>query len=265
MGAYDIHTYPNEEEVRNGSYQSMVKAYKDAAPASKDMLMGELGFKYVTSSTLSNQNIQRIAADKYASDDSNMFVYDAFYGIDIADAMIQNMLAGYTGNILWDMDDAMYNVGGANSTKLKRWGFWNILGSEKFEKPADENIRPWFYPVSLLCRYFPQGTAIHQIGLPDKVGLWAVTGEINGKYSIAIVNSSRVAYSVNLKMEAGILLQNLKYYQYLSGEGSSFTAKLNADGFAQPEITGQSLNLVNKGSKQLEVSAQSFYLITNME
>lgn len=265
LGACDIHTYPNEEEVRNGSYRGMVKAYRDAAPASKEMVMGELGFKYVTSSVLSNQNLQRIAADKYASDDSNMFVYDAFYGIDIADAMIQNMLAGYAGNILWDLDDAMYNVGGANSTKLKRWGFWNILGSEKFEKSADEDIRPWFYTASLLCRYFPQGTTIHEIGLPDKLGLRAIAGEKNGKYSIAIVNSGKVMYSVDLKMEAGILLQNLKVYKFVSGDGSAFTANVSPEGFAQPLTTGQVFHLTNGESEKLEIPAQSFYLITNLD
>ena len=76
IGAFDIHTYPKETEVRDFSYQKMVKAYRDAAPASKEMLMGELGFKYDPASDLGKQNVQRIQADKYASDDSNMFTYD---------------------------------------------------------------------------------------------------------------------------------------------------------------------------------------------
>jgi hypothetical protein len=264
IGACDIHTYPNETEVRDGSYQKMTATYRLAAPASKEMLMTELGFKYATGSTLGVQNGQRIAADKYSSDDCNLFVYDAFYAIDIADAMIQNMLAGYAGNILWDLDDAMYNVGGYGSTKLKRWGFWNILGAEKFENAADENIRPWFYTASLMCRYFPKGTVIYAVNLPDKFGLRAIAGKYNGKYTIAIVNSHKVAYTVNLKMENGAMMENSKIYQYKAGEGANYTAKTDADGLALPE-TSATINFSGNVSKELSVPAQSFCLITNME
>lgn len=265
IGTYDIHTYPNESEVRDGTYSKMVKAYRDEVPASKEILMTELGFKYAATSILGKQNLQRIAADKYASDDSNMFVYDAFYGIDMADAMIQNMLAGYGGNILWDLDDAMYNVGGAGSTKLKRWGFWNILGTEKFENPSDENIRPWFYTASLLSRYFPRGSKIYSMSLPNKYGLRAVAGEIKGKYSIAIVNSHTVSYSVDLKMENGKELKDLRVYNYQSGVGKNFTGKIDQDGFAQPESTSQTFNLANGAANVLAIPAKSFCLITNID
>ena len=265
IGAYDIHTYPTETTVRDGSYQTMIKAYKSAAPASSDMLMTELGFKYGTLTDLGVQNALRIAADEYTSDDSNMFVYDAFYGIDMADALIQNMLAGYAGVILWNLDDAMYNSDGSNSTKLKRWGFWNILGAEKFENAADEDIRPWFYPMSLMCRYFPQGTSIHSMTLPPKVGLRAVAGEYDGKYTIAIVNSNTVKYTVNLKMEKGLEISGLSVYKYQSGKGSLFTGALDTDGFAEPDSTGVTYDLRNEAAKQLDVPAQSFCLITNMD
>lgn len=265
IGAFDIHTYPKETEVRDFSYQKMVKAYRDAAPASKEILMGELGFKYDPASDLGKQNAQRILSDKYASDDSNMFTYDSFYGIDIADAMIQNMRAGYAGVILWDLDDAMYNLSSAGSNKLKKWGFWNILGSEKFENPSDENIRPWFYPMSLMCRYFPQGTKIFSVTLPDKVGLRAIAGEKNGKYTFAIVNSHTVAYTINLRMTDGILIPNVKTYNYVSGKNAAFTGILDTDGFAKPETTGITLDLQGSASRQMDIPAQSFCLITNMD
>ena len=265
IGAYDIHTYPKETEVRDGSYQKMVKVYRDVAPASKEMLMGELGFKYDASSELGKLNTQRIAADKYASDDSNMSVYDAFYGIDMADAVIQNMRAGYGGSILWDLDDAMYNKGALGATTLKRWGFWNILGAEKFGNPDDENIRPWFYPLSLMCRYFPKESKIYQVTLPDKVGLRAIAGEKDGKYTIAIVNSHTVSYSVNLRMENGITISNAKIYNYQSGKNAAFTGALDANGFAKPETTNATIDLQGDALKQLTIPGQSFYLITNMD
>ena len=265
ISAFDIHTYPNETEVRDGSYQKMVQTYRNAAPSSKEMLMGELGFKYAASSELGKLNAQRIKADKYTSDDSNMFIYDAFYGIDMADAVIQNMRAGYAGNILWDLDDAMYNFPSNGSEKLKRWGFWNILGSEKFENPNDENIRPWFYTMSLMCRYFPKGTKIHSVDLPDKVGLRAVAGEKDGKYTIAIVNSHTVSYSVNLRMENGIEISNAKIYKYQSGKNEAFTGAVDSNGFAKVEISGETIRLTGDAFRKMEIPAQSFFLITNMD
>ncbi len=265
IGAYDIHTYPEETQVREGSYQTMVKAYKNSAPASREMLMAELGFKYAPASALGQQNAQRILKDPFASDDSNMFTYDAFYGIDMADAVVQNMLAGYAGCLLWDLDDAMYNIDGGGSTKLKRWGFWNTLGSEKFDNPADENIRPWFYPMSLMCRYFPQGTKIFDVALPDKKGLRAVAGEKDGKFTIAIVNSNFTSYDINLKMENGALLSAINSYRYISGNGASFTGKTDTNGFASPDETNITIDFKTGSSKKISVPAQSFLLFTNMD
>jgi len=265
IGAYDIHTYPSEVEVRNGTYKNIVKAYKNAAPPEKEMLMTELGFKYSSGTDLAIENALRISKDPYASDDSNMFIYDAFYGIDVTDAMIQNMLAGYSGSLIWDLDDAMYNINGGSSTKLKRWGFWNILGSEKFENAGDENIRPWFYPVSLICRYFPTGTSIHDVITPAKKGLRAIAGEKNGKFTIAIVNSNFVAYDINLKMESGETIQSISVYKYLSGKTSAFTGKTDENGFAVPEETIGSIDFSSDKSKKINIPGQSFILLTNME
>lgn len=264
MGAYDIHTYPNETVVRDATYQALIKAYKNAAPSTKEMLMGELGFKYSGSSTLGIENTRRINNDPFSSDDSNMFIYDAFYGIDMADAIIQNMLAGYSGVIVWNLDDAMYNFDGGSSTKLKRWGFWNILGEEKFGNTNDENIRPWFYTMSLMCKYFPEGTKILGVELPAKKGLRAVAGEKDGKFTIVIVNSHTVDYTVNLKMDNGSSLNNAMHYKYISGKGKQFIGKIDGNGFAVPEESGKTIDFTNDKFMQLAVPAQSFQVFTNM-
>jgi hypothetical protein len=265
MAACDIHTYPTEAEVRSGSYANLIQAYKDEVPPSKDMLMGEFGFKYSSTSTLGIENEARENSDPYASDDSNMMTYDAFYGIDVTDALIQNMLAGYTGIILWDLDDAMYNIDGGSSTKLKRWGFWNILGSEKFGNASDENIRPWFYPVSLMSRYFPSGTKIFNVTLPDKKGLRAIAGTKNGKYTIVIVNSNYVDYSINLGMENGIAIPLLKSFKYISGDGADFSGPVDLNGFAIPYDTGVTLDFSNEKKINISIEGQSFLMFTNME
>ena len=119
--------------------------------------------------------------------------------------------------------------------------------------------------MSLMCRYFPQGTKIFQVTLPDKVGLRAIAGEKNGKYTFAIVNSHTVAYTINLRMADGIQLSNVKIYNYVSGKNAAFTGALDADGFAKPATSGITLDLKGSASKQMDIPAQSFCLITNMD
>ncbi|SBW06876.1 hypothetical protein [uncultured Dysgonomonas sp.] len=261
IDAYDIHTYPTDEQVKGGSYKNVIAAYRNLVPENQHMIMGELGYKYDPNTYLGQQNLQRIANDPHASDDSNMMIYDAFYGADMADAVIQNMDAGYNGIILWNMDDAMYDNG---DNKLKRWGFWNILGDERFGGLADEAIRPWFYPMSLLCRYFPQGSTIYKTQVPDKQGLHAIGGMKNGKYTIAIANSHTETYSVNLKMDAGIILTNAKWYKYEAGSGSQFTGPTDNNGFAVA-YNQQTTDFSNNRSVQLTIPAKSFLLITDFE
>lgn len=262
--AYDIHTYPTEEQVRDGDYQNMIAAYSNAIPDGMEMIMGEVGFKYKASSELGAENKQRINDDPYASDDSNMFIYHSFYGIDIADAVIQNMLAGYSGVVVWNMDDAMYNIDGGSSTRLKRWGFWNILGEEKFEDPGDEAIRPWFYPMSLLSKYVPRGSEVLEIELPDKKGLRAVAVRKGDKYTIAIVNSHFVEYEVQLAAASDLELSDINGYKFIAKEGDQFDGPVNSDGFAVPYESNISFSLEMNGGHGLTIAPRSFYLFTNM-
>jgi hypothetical protein len=264
IAAYDIHTYPSETQVRSGDYQEMIEAYRLAAPANKPMIMGEVGFKYPADSELGQENRRRIDADPYASDDSNMFTYDAFYGIDMADVVIQNMLAGYAGVIVWGLDDAQYNIDGGSSTELKRWGFWNILGEEKFQDPEDESIRPWFYTMSLMSKYFPKGTKIFEIELPNKKGLRAIAGEKDGNYSIAFVNSHFGGYSVQLGSEQGNSLDGIKVYEYISGDGADFEGPTSEKGFAIPLESGVSFSFTEGQREEVVIAPRSFKLFTNM-
>ncbi|WP_296944378.1 hypothetical protein [uncultured Dysgonomonas sp.] len=261
IGAFDIHSYPTDDQVKGGNYKKVIAAYRDLVPDNKDMIMGELGFKYNANSDLGKENLERIANDKFAGDDSQMMVYDAFYGVDVADAIIQNMDAGYNGVILWNMDDAMYDDG---TDKLKRWGFWNILGEEKFESVKDEEIRPWFYPISLMCRYFPQGATIFKAQLPNKKGIQAIAAMKDGKYTIAIANSHAVSYDLNLKMDAGLTLSNANCYSYVAGDGAEFEGKTDTDGFAVP-YTKETIDFSKGKTFPLTMKGYSFVLITNMD
>ncbi len=94
------------------------------------------------------------------------------YGIDVADAVMQTAACGYSGCVVWMLDDAMHmNEPG----KLKIWGFWNILGEERYGA-GKERIRPWYYAMSLLCRYFPQGAQILASGVSGVGGVRSMFG-----------------------------------------------------------------------------------------
>lgn len=266
MELYDIHVYPKQQLIRNGEFAEMIRNYKKVTPEGKRLVLGEIGFKYTeVDADLKQENEEAIANDPYAGNDSNMMVYKAFYGIDMADAIIQSMREGYSGALVWSMDDAMYNSpddGDWSTTKLKRWGFWNILGEELTGVASDEDIRPYFYPVSLLTRYFPAGSDIYHVELPNKRGLRAVIGSYNGKYTIAIVNSHYTSYDLVLKSDE-IQSLTLDKYTYKSNANGTFEGALNADGFASPIETAIKLDF-SKGV-EMNLEGESFVLFTNME
>jgi len=266
---YDIHTYPEQSFVRGDQYKKMLDEYKSVVPEGKQIVMGEIGFKYYRDDIdLKEENESRIANDPYASTDCNMFVYDAFYGVDMSDALVQCMMAGYGGSLIWDMDDAMYNLPdynageGYDAKKLKRWGFWNILGEEISGNSTDEDIRPYFYPVSLLCRYFPPGSEIYSVDLPNKKGLRAVAAQKDGYYTIVLVNSNYVTYENLLLMADSMpVLTKVNTYKYLSKSGAEFTGKTDENGFPKPEVEDITLDL-SEGIA-LTMEGQSVVIYTN--
>ncbi len=266
VGLYDIHVYPKQLIVRNGDYTEMLQAYRDVTPEDKRIVLGEIGFKYTeVDADLKAQNEEAIAKDPYAGDDSNMMIYEAFYGVDMADAIIQSMRAGFSGALVWDMDDAMYNSpdnGDYYTDKLKRWGFWNILGEEHCGDASDEEIRPFFYPVSLLCRYFPAGSDIYHIELPVKKGVRAIMGAKDGKYTIAIVNSHYTTYPLVLKSDFMAKVTMNKYH-YKSNSDGTFDGKVDENGFATPKESNVSLDF-NAGV-EMTLEGESFILFTNMD
>ena len=58
----------------------------------------------------------------------------------------------------------------ANSTirteDVKIWGMWNILGEEVFGDASQEELRPWYYTWSLMCRHFPAGCDVLACEVP---------------------------------------------------------------------------------------------------
>ncbi len=255
LTCYDVHSYPSGDIVKSGEfsklYRPMVKATE---PFGKPFILGELGLKY--KGALGEKNKALGKADPYAGEnDSNMFVYDFFYGIDVADALIQSLNVGIDGIIVWDLDDAMHTVGDTGEkSKLKRWGMWNILGTEICNNPDDENIRPWFYPWALMSRYFPEGTKIIKTDETNVDGLRVVSG-LTGKdaVSIAIINNASNDQEIAYSMDG--LSSELKFKKYVY---TNEMRLVDADGFPVPVKEAIAL------PERIEVPANSFILFTSV-
>ena len=227
IGLYDIHTYPSKYTVSTNQYYDIIKAYRDCVPAEDKIIIGEIGLKYVApeDKNLNELNISRAKSAKYASlDDSQMSVYDFSYGLDMADALIQTVRAGYSGTVAWMLDDAMHSNEAPD--KLKIWGFWNIFGDEFFGADQ-EKIRPWFYAWSMLCRAIPSGcnTLYSESDTPSSIKC-AYTQK-DGKYSIILLNITDAAIDIRLKGAPSHTAKGVKTMIYSENSLNSIETELS--------------------------------------
>ncbi len=258
VGLYDIHTYPSKITVNSGEYTDIIKAYKNSIPEGKKIVMGEIGFKFVeeADSLYNQENIRRAKAKKHASlEDSQMFVYDYMYGTDMADALFQTINSGYSGSVVWMLDDAMHSNEAPD--KLKIWGFWNIFGEEQFGA-EEENVRPWYYAWSLLCKYIPAGSKIYKVDITGDSNIKAVVSEKEGKYMLAIVNVSKEEKDIKLESSNMPELTGCKKFVYADG-----TLKTEGDYLLLPNEENLKLNL-SKG-EQFTMPAESLVVYTNFD
>ncbi|MDY0104582.1 MAG: glycosyl hydrolase [Lentimicrobium sp.] len=201
IGLWNIHIYPYPNDIRSGSFESKIQNWHNILGKDKKLVLGEIGMKYKAGTPEHAENLRRAKEDPMQKSDTtgsaNMFVYDYFYAIDIADIYIQCMRGGMSGACSWVVCDAMFTSSGQ---KMKRWGLWNIFGT-KMGNPADEDIRPWYYTLSLMSRYFPKGTDILTVDASSYEGVRAIAGTYQGHKTIAVVNNSATARSVKFTME----------------------------------------------------------------
>lgn len=257
FGLYDIHTYPSKITINSNDYTELIKSYKDAIPAGKKIVMGEIGLKFVepADSLYQQEMLRRAAAKPFASiDDSQTFVYDYMYGIDMADAIMQVANAGLSGAVAWMVDDAMHSADGRDD-KLKIWGFWNILG-EEFFGAEDEVVRPWFYAWSLMTRYMPTGCDVYASRVSGNPYVKAVAVKHEGRTMMAVVNVSKKPQNVLLK--ADTILVNCKEFIYAEGR-----LKKQGETSVLPNNTYQELDF--HGGKELEMPGESLFLFTDFE
>lgn len=258
IGLYDIHAYPGQEEVRSGRYSELLERYKRHIPKGKKIVLGEAGYKYSheADSLLMAEYKRRAERHPFTKgSDCNMLCYDYFYGLDMPLLAMAVMNNGYSGVAAWMLDDAMHSSGDSGKTEdIKIWGMWNILGKEVFYKSGEEEIRPWFYSWSLMCRYFPAGTDILRslVASTDK-DIHVVAGTYEGKLTVAMVNVGQKDRHIRLTLPQ--TMENASLYVYEEGNMLK-----DADGFPLPQKAG--LKLEEYGTT---LKAQTFLLLTELD
>lgn len=234
VGIYDVHAYPGQAEVRDGSYAARLRNIRDAVPSGKRIILGEAGFKYENpeDSLLFKETMSRADAHPYAGGaDSNMMVYDHFYGLDMSLLAMDVMNCGYSGMAVWMLDDAGHSVGDTGQAEnIKVWGFWNILGEEVFGRPEEESVRPWYHAWTLMCRYFPKGCDILSVEHEGTDGVRMCAAVKDGRYTFAVVNWSDKEQVFELNMPSSF--ENAVRYIY--EDGGVRCVKENARTFAVP-------------------------------
>lgn len=257
IGLYDVHAYPGQEEVRSGKYPELLERYKRHIPEGKKIVLGEAGYKYgrEADSLLMMEYKHRVEGHPFTKgSDCNMLCYDYFYGLDMPLLAMNVMNNGYSGIAAWMLDDAMHSSGDSGRTEdIKIWGMWNILGEEVFKKSGEEQIRPWFYTWSLMCRYFPAGTDIlHSSVVSIDKDIYVVAGMYKGKLTIAMVNVGKKDKNVRISLPKA--MENASLYLYEEGNMLKDT-----DGFPIPQKKELKLTEFDSTFK-----AQTFLLLTEL-
>ncbi|MGE0078018.1 MAG: hypothetical protein AB7S48_09180 [Bacteroidales bacterium] len=259
IGIYDIHAYPGQYEVRSGQFAQALKKYVEQVPKGKKLVLGEAGYKYykIEDSSLMAMQQERIINHPFTKgSDCNMLVYEYFYGLDMPLLCMEVMNEKLSGMAVWMLDDAMHSNGDAGDIhNIKLWGMWNTLGEEVFGKPEEEEMRPWYYTWSLMCRYFPKGTNILKAEYAKTDGLKMVAGESNGKLTIAMVNTGEKDIDISIIPPRPI--NNAKIYVY-----QKIIAPTNNEGFPVPFTTEIK---IKEEPYSMMIKSESFILITENE
>lgn len=235
LGAYDIHHYADGSTVRAGGLEKWWQVHwdyvrnHDPAWTNKPLVVGEAGL---------NDDARHPAG--------NPHIGEFEYGVFMADYAVQAARAGSAAVLAWMLDD--------NSHPGFFWGLWD-------NRKTGLKLRPWFYPWSLLSRYFPTGSVIY--GPKQESGdvrilaahIPAGCGRPDA-WSFCIVNRAKTPCSPMISVpEAPKMV--LKRYVYSETEATKDT-----DGFPVP-IEAISVDLA--AGANIPCPAKSVVILTGLD
>lgn len=260
IGNYNVHCYADAYFVRDGAFQIHYEEVAEILkPTGKPFIFGEIGVLYKTGD-LGKEYEKLLSQKPFASEDSQLHVYNYVYGIDVVDALIQSMKAGFHGASAWMLDDAMHTIGDlGDKNQLKVWGFWNSLGTDLLNDPKEEEIRPWFFTWSLMCRYFTPGMDVfNPVDGKQLRGLRIVAGKGKEGSTIALLNATDTTYTFNLKMDVNGD-NSFDIYNYTE---SGYKVDENSFPVAESQTNAEK---IKSGEEVVTVLPRSFKLYTNIK
>ncbi len=259
-GIYEIHAYPGFHQVRSGIFKDMLKEVLSNVPDGKRLILGEAGYKTWRPEDSLRDRIHKERLNKTSlvknkeGADCSMSVYEYEYGLDIALLGMEVMNNGGAGVCPWMLDDVHSAGDRGDKNNVKIWGMWNIFGGKVWGLPEEENIRPWYYAWSLMCRYFPAGSDILSVTLPAVDGLHSVAAVSDGKLTVAVLNISAKKQQVMLSLPYA--LKNAKMYRYEKGNDNLF-----ANMPPKPDKEG----IRAENSVRMELGPDSMIMITDLD
>lgn len=236
LGAYDVHRYAGEDELRNGglgayldeSWQYALR--KDPAAQGKPLIVGEAGLW---------------VGGTGSADNPLHMSYG--YGVKMGDYAVQAANAGSWAVLAWMLDD--------NSHVGFTWGMWT-------SKTDGLQCKPWFYVWALLCKCFPAGSTIVRTNhASSDIRILAAYREQTGaapkrQWSVCLVNRADTALEVRVRMAAGPRC-NMSRYVY-----SMTSAKTDQDGFPAP--LDRQMQDMNAGA-DIHCEANSVVILSSMD
>ena len=216
FGAYDVHKYANDANVKIGKlydYFHTLKNYaikNDAKAKYKPFIVGEAGLNDFANHPFGNEKINSV-----------------YYGVFMADYAAQAANAGCDAVLAWMLDD--------NSHQGFYWGLWS-------NKNKGMNLRPWFFTWSLLVKYFPKGSVIYKVKQPTKsIRVLAAEFKNNKRereWTFCIINRSSEKERIKIKLSD---FSELKMKKFIFNEKNRKTDK---NGFPLP-VKNEKINLGN--------------------
>jgi len=225
IGHWEMHWYATDREVLDGEIEKVLDAKRkvilanDPHAADKRFFLAESGL-----------------LDGKCNGDQQPRVRTFPYGVMMADYAAQVVHAGWMGLCAWDLDDAMHTASGyppvPADTTLKLWGFWNTQGTA-MGHPQEENIRPWFYPWSLMSRLFPRDARMVSFQSSGPPNLRVIAGEPAGakQLNVLLVNNADETRTVRLRVP-GLGQKTARLFHYFENDRPA-----DDEGFAIPAAT----------------------------
>jgi MYXO-CTERM domain-containing protein len=230
LGGYDVHRYANDSDVRAGTLESYFRdqwSYalaNDSAANSKPFVVGEAGMNTGANHPVGNANID-----------------DYVYGLWMADYGVQAAAAGSHAILAWMMDD--------NGHQNFYWGLWTNAA-------AGQQLRPWFYPWSLLTRYAPAGSTVFRVASPSADLRALALRSALDQWTFVVVNRAAVGEDVRV-IAPDAAVADFQLFEY-----SQLSAEVDGDGFPVPI---DSVSLAPEIGVEMTVPGEGVIIATSVD